>query len=300
MKQLVAAVVTLTAIVAGIVVATSLNSAAQEDDGSGDTTTTTVVGESEFSGRFGFRFDGKLPPELADLEACLTEEGIEIPEDLDRGSLFELKNQEGLAEALEACGLPAFGDRFPFMGGHPFDGELLDGFPFKGEFPGLADLQACLTEEGIEIPEDLDPGFLFELEDIEGLAEALETCGLQSFGDGFSFDGELPEGFPFGGEFPEVFPFGDEGFDFHFGGPALDLDELATCLADLGSFDSVDQVRQQLETCLPAPIEFGDLGGFNDHHGRGGFGFPFGGHGPFGSDLDDDAPDLEGTSPTAP
>jgi hypothetical protein len=288
MKQLVAAGVTLTAIVAGIVVATSLSSAAQEDDGSGDTTTTTVVGELEFSGRFGFRFDGELPPELADLADCLTEEGIEIPEDLDGGFLFELKNEEGLAAALEACGLPAFGDGFPFMDGHPFDGELLDGFPFKGEFPGLADLEACLTEEGIEIPEDLDRGFLFELdeEDIEGLAEALEACGLPSFVDGFAFDGEFPEGFPFGGE----------GFEFHFGGPALDLDELATCLADLGSFDSVDQVREQLETCLPTPIEFGDLGGFHDHHGRGGFGFPFGGHGPFGFDLDDDAPDLEGTS----
>ena len=288
MKQLVAAVATLTAIVAGIVVATSLSSAAQEDGGVGDTTTTTVVGESEFSGRFGFHFGGELPPELVDLKACLAEEGIEIPENLDRGFLFELKNEEGLAEALETCGLPAFGDGFPFMGGRPFGGELLDGFPFKGEFPGLADLEACLTEQGIEIPEDLDPGFLFELEeeDIEGLAEALEACGLPSFVDGFSFDGELPEGFPFG----------DEGFEFHFGGPAFDLDALATCLADLGSFDSVDQVREQLETCLPAPIEFGDPGGFNDHHGRGGFGFPFGGHGPFGFDLDDDAADLEGTS----
>jgi len=296
MKQLVAAVVTLTAIVAGILVATSLSSAAQEDDGSGDTTTTTVVGESESSGRFGFRFDGELPPKLADLEACLTEEGIEIPEDLDRGFLFELEPEdiEGLAEALEACGLPAFGDGFPF--GDRLDGRFLDGFPFMGEFPGLADLETCLTEQGIDIPEDLDPGFLFDLKNEEGLAEALAACGLEVFGDGFSFEGELPDGFPFGGELPEGFPFGDEGFNFHFGGPALDLDGLATCLADLGSFDSVDQVRKQLETCLPAAAgEFGDLGGFNDHHGRGGFGFPFGGHGPFGFDLDD-TPDLEGTS----
>ena len=102
MKQLAAAVLTLTAIVAGIVVATSLSSAAQEEGGSGDTTTTTVVDESEFTGRFGFRFDGDLPPALDELKTCLTEQGIEIPEDLDH--IFELRSEdiEGLGEALDA------------------------------------------------------------------------------------------------------------------------------------------------------------------------------------------------------
>ena len=63
-------------------------------------------------------------------------------------------------------------------------------------FPALPTSKACLTEEGIEIPEDLDPGFLFELKNEEGLAEALEACGLPSFGHGFSFDGELAGGLP--------------------------------------------------------------------------------------------------------
>jgi hypothetical protein len=306
MKKLVAGVVTLTAIVAGVVLATSLSSAAQDDGGPSDTTTTTLADESGFSGRFGFRFGGELPPELADLEACLTEQGIELPEDFDGGFMFELKREdiEGLAEALETCGFPAFGDGFPFKGEFSFGGEFL----FDGELPPMpADLEECLTEQGIEVPDDVDPGFLFDLqeEDIEGLAEALEACGLPGLGNGFSFGGELPEGFPFrfpdgfpfDGELPHGFPFGGDGFSFHFGAPPLDLDELATCLADLGSFDSVDQVRDQLEACLPASTGFGGLEGFEDHHhGRGGFGFPFGGHGPFGFDLDDDAPDVEGTS----
>ncbi|NNL96952.1 MAG: hypothetical protein HKO63_01985 [Acidimicrobiia bacterium] len=306
MKQLVAGVITLTVIVVGLLVATSLSSAAQEDDGSGDTTTTTTLADdSGFSGRFGFRFDGELPPELADLEACLTEQGIEIPDGLDRGFLFDLEAEDidGLADALEACGFPALGDGFPFMGESPFKGR----FPFGGDLPpALADLEACLTEQGIEIPEELDRGSLFDLteEGIEGLTEALETCGVAAFGDEFSFDGEhfkgfpfggeLPDGFPFEGELPEGFPFGGEGFSFHFGAPALDLDELATCLADLGSFDSVDQVREQLEQCLPAAGGLGDLEGFDGHHR--GHGFSFGPHGPFGFDLDDGDVDVEGTS----
>lgn len=296
MKQFVAGVLTLTAIVAGIVVATSFSSAAQEDDGSGDTTATTLADESGFTGRFGFRLHGDSLPDLADLEVCLTEQGIEIPDDLGRGFMFELKDDdvEGLAEALETCGLPGFGDGFRFHNGEsPFDGDLP---------PMLAELEECLTEQGIEIPDDLDRGFLFELpeEDIEGLAEALEVCGLPGAGHGFSMHGDFLEGFPFDGELPEGFPFGGDGSRFHFGAPALNLDELATCLAELGSFEGVEDVRDQLENCLPAATGPGGLEGFESHHGRGGsgprFGPPFGGHGPFGFDLDDNAPNVEDTS----
>ncbi len=239
MKQLVAAVFTLTAIVAGIVLATSLSSSAQEDGGPGDTTTTTVPDDSEFSGRFGFHFGGELPPEIDDLLECLSTHGIAVPEDVDRSFMFDLRSEdiEGLAEALEDCGLPSFGDRF--SGGLPFDGEFPEGF----------------------------------------------------------FEDHFPEGFPFGGEFPEGFPFGDGGFGFDFRGPGLDLDELAGCLAELGSFDSVDQVRGKLDECLPAlaDLDGSDLDRFGDR-GRRGHGFPFGGHGPFGFEFDDDAPALEGTS----
>jgi hypothetical protein len=303
MKQLAAAVLTLTAVVAGIVVATSLSSAAQEDDGSGDTTTTTMVDESEFTGRFGFRFNGDLPPALDELKACLAEQGIEIPEDPDH--MFELRSEniEGLGEALEACGLPLFGEVFPF------GGRLHDGFPFEGEMPmlpGLDELKTCLTEQGIEIPDDLDHMFELRGGDIDGLAEALEACGVAAFGDRFPFDGELLEGFPFGGdrfgfrfggELPDGFPFGEDGLGFRFGGPPLDLDELAACLTDLGSFDSVDQVRDKLEECLPGPTGFGGLEGFEGipGHGRNGFGFHFDGRGHFGFDLDP-APELEGSS----
>ena len=291
MKQLAAAVITLTMVVAGIVVATSLSSAAQEEDGVGDTTTTTVAGESEFLGRFGLRFGDSLPPDLAELESCLIEQGIEA-DDLDRGFMFEFRGEaiEGLAEALEACGLPSFGQRFPL------GDQLPERFHFGGDLPDLAEFESCLTEQGIEIPDDVDHRFMFELrgEDIEGLAEALEACGLPGFTGGFDFGDMFPDGFPFDGELPDGFGFGDEGF--HLGGPALDLDELASCLADLGSFDSVDQVRRQLEECLPDPTLFGEPGGVDRHHGRGGPGSPFDGHGPFGFDLDDDAPELEGTS----
>ena len=221
MKQLVAAALTLTAIVAGIVLATSLSSSAQED-GDGDTTTTTLaedLGRSDGFG-FGFHFDGDLPPEIDELLNCLRDQGIEVPDGADKSFMFDLQSEDfdGLAEAIEACGLPGLPRRF----GHRF--------PFGGEFP-----------------------------------------------EGFPFGGELPEGFPFGGE-------------FHSGPMGVDRDELASCLAELGSFTSVDQVREKLDECLPAPLEFGDLHGFEGFRGHG---FPFHGHGFF--DFDE-TPELEGTS----
>lgn len=222
MKQLFVAVITLTAIVAGIVMATSLRSSAQEDGGENTTTTTIpedVDGIPEDSDtrrdRFHFRFDGDLPPEFDELLTCLREQGIEVPENVDRSFLFDLRSEDvdGLIEAIEACGLPAFG-----------------------------------------------------------------------FSDAFPFGGDLSESFPFDGQFD---------FDFEFGfGHGLDRDELASCLASLGSFDGVDQVREKLDECLPTLPDFGDLDpddlGFlrGDRRGFGGlFGFGF-----------DEAPQGEDTS----
>ena len=238
MKQLVAAVVTLTAIVAGIVLATSLSSSAQEDGGSGDTTTTTENQGDQSESRFGFRFDGDLSPPIEEFLSCLRDQGIDVPADADRSSMFDLRSEDydGLAEAIEACGLPGLSGRF---------GES---FPFGGKLPEL-----------------------------------------------FPFHGEFPEDFPFHGEFREGFPFGGEGFRFHLGPRGMDRDELASCLAELGSFESADQVREKLDECLPPPLEFGDLDleGF-PHRDRGSHGFPFRGHGFFHFDLD--GPDAAGTS----
>jgi hypothetical protein len=220
MKQLVAAVVTLTAIVAGIVLATSLSSSAQEDDGGTSDSTTTIPAEDlERSDRFGFRFDGDLPPEADEFLSCLREQGIEVPEDADKAFMFDLHSEE-----------------------------------------------------------------------FEGLAAAIETCGLPGL------RGRFADHFPFHGEFPEGFPFPGEGFEFHMGPMGVDRDELAGCLAALGSFDSVSQVREKLDECLPAPFEFGDLDGFEGFRGhRGHGGFPFGGHGFFDFDFDL-TPELEDSS----
>jgi hypothetical protein len=251
MKQLVAAVFTLTAIVAGIVLATSLSSSAQEDGGTGDTTATTLAEDSDRGDGFGFgfRFDGDVPPEIDEFLNCLRDRDIEVPEDADRSFMFDLRSEDfaGLAEAVEECGLPGLGGRFADR--FPFNGEFPEGFPFDGEFP-----------------------------------------------EGFPFDGEFPEGFPFDGDLPEGFPFDGERFEFHIGPMGVDRDELARCLAELGSFDSVDQVREQLDECLPTPLEFGDLDGFEGFPGQGRHGFPFGGHGFFDFDLDDTAPELEESS----
>ncbi len=232
MKHLIAAVATLTAIVAGILVATSLSSSAQEDGDSDDTPTTTTVPGDADHGVFGFHFDGEflegdLPPELDELLTCLAGEGIEVPEAGDRPSRFELRGIEGLPEALEACGLPEFRGAFPFGG---------------------------------------------------------------EFGENFRFGGEFPEDFSFGK------PYSGEGFDFdfRFGRDLFDRDELATCLADLGSFDSVEEVRAQLDICLPElpDLDELDLEGFDGFlgRGRGGLG------GWFGFDFEDPAPELEGAS----
>lgn len=199
MKQVAAAALTLAAIVAGVVLATSLSSSAQEED----STTTTLDGATP-DGRFGFRFDGELPPPLADILDCLQDEGIEIPEDADGAFFFELGGDaaDGLADAMTACGLAGIG--------RPFGGDLPDGFPF---------------------------------------------------GDRFPFHDELPEGFPFG-----------EGFDFEFHHGGLDREALAACLAELGSFEDVDAVGDKLDECLPGHPE-----GLHGWHGPG---FPFGGDRP--------------------
>ncbi|MDH3606488.1 MAG: hypothetical protein OER12_05790 [Acidimicrobiia bacterium] len=260
MKQVVAAVATLALVVSGVVLATSMTSSAQES-GDDTATTTTTVPDDDVRGFFDFRFHGDLPPKLEELNSCLAEQGIEIPEDADRPFHFELRGTEGLAEALEACGLPGPGNGFLFDGelpeGFPFDGELPEGFPFGGglhRFPF----------DG-ELPE------------------------------GFPFDGELPEGFtfgggfhgfPFDGEFPEGFTFGgpSEGFGFGFGAELLDRDALAGCLAELGSFENVDEVRAQLDECLPDHPMGGEFG-FSKRPGGRGFG------GWFDFDLEDVAPE---------
>lgn len=231
MKHLVAATLTLTAIVAGILVATSLSSSAQEDGGVDSTTTTTVAAPGLID-HFEFRFGGELPPEFDEFLSCLEGEGVVVPEEFDGSFMFDLRSEniEGLAEALEACGLPGIGPRF---------GEQ---FPFGEEFP-----------------------------------------------EGFPFLDELPEGFLFGEGF-------GEGFGFEFRQHGIDRDELAACLSELGSFDSVDEVRSKLDECLPAPLDLEDLEGFAPF-GRGGRGdgAPFGG-GFFGFEFEAPDADLDGAT----
>jgi len=231
MKQLVAAVATLALVVSGVVLATSMTSSAQEN-GDDTATTTTTLPDADVRGFFDFRFDGDLPPEFEELNSCLAEQGIEIPEDADRSFHFELRDTEGLAEALEACGLPGPGNGFLF------DGELPEGFPFDGELP---------------------EGFTF-------------GGGLHRF----PFDGELPEGFTFGGP--------GEGFGFGFGAELLDREALAGCLAELGSFENADEVRAQLDECLPEHPMGGEFGISKGPGGRG-----FGGW--FDFDLEDVTPE---------
>lgn len=171
----------------------------------------------------------------------------------------------------------------------------LDGFfdfRFDGQLPPEIDeLRDCLLEHGIELSDEIEHGLRFELRGTDGLSETLEACGFPGldrpfrfgpFGgegfsfevpDGFPFGGELPEDFPFGDELPEDFPFGSERFPFGrhgfgFGIAPLDRDSLAACLAELGSFENVDEVRAQLDECLPAPSGFD--GGFGSW-----FGFDF-------------------------
>ena len=189
-------------------------------------------------------------------------------------------------------------------------------FGFAGELPPEFDeFLSCLESEGIDIPDELDGSFMFDLhhQDLEGLGEALETCGLpgprERFGQHFPFGDELPEDFPFLDELPEGFRFGDElpeGFPFRegFGGGfglefrhhRIDRDELASCLAELGNFESVDEVRAQLDECLPELPDFEDLEGFGPFGGgKRGEGFPFGG-GFFGFGFELPGPDTEGAS----
>ena len=171
----------------------------------------------------------------------------------------------------------------------------------------------CLRDQGIEVP-DFEEGegsfgfhFDFDTEDFEGLQDAHDACGDDlvlpfkdfQFGEGLLFgDGPFGE-FPFDGRF------GDGFGSFGFGG-AFDLDQLAECLSELGTFENVDEVKAQLEECLPAsggfdPDDFESF--FQDRgefpfEGRGGFGF-FGGPEGFSFDFDFDGdfgfdnPDVE-------
>ena len=174
-----------------------------------------------------------------------------MPEDPDRGFFFDLRSEdiEALTDALEVCELPGPGFPGGLLG--RFGDELPEGFPF----------------------DDLPDDFLDQLpEDFP-------------FGGGFPF-GELPDDFldqlpeDFLEELPEGFPFGR--FEFEGPRPGLDRDALAECLAELGSFDSVDAVRGKLDECLPEPSAFGPGG---RHH----FGFDFDGF--FG--FESEEPELE-------
>ena len=144
----------------------------------------------------------------------------------------------------------------------------------------LDEFVECLGDQGIEVP-DVEQGegrfgfhFDFDIEDLEALKDAYEACG-----DAFPLGKGV---LPFGGRF-----FGGDEFPFEFGGPftdfglggALDLGALAECLSELGTFENVDEVRAQLEECLPAPIDFESWLQENGIDGRG---FPFGGRDGFG------------------
>lgn len=200
----------------------------------------------------------------------------------------------------------------------PGEGSTNEPEDLSGSFESFLE---CLRDQGIDVP-DVEEGdgrfgfhFDFNTEDVEGLKDAHEVCGDDSlfpfkhfqFGDEFPFDGEPFGDAPFRGRFGFSFE------DFGFGG-ALDLDQLAECLSELGTFQNVDEVKAQLEQCLPAPggldpdnfesffqdggeFPFGGLGGFGFFDGPDGFGFEFDFDGEFGepdSDLEDSA--LQGAT----
>ncbi|MBT8203376.1 MAG: hypothetical protein KJO87_08740, partial [Acidimicrobiia bacterium] len=166
----------------------------------------------------------------------------------------------GSSTTTTATTTPDDAPRFQFR----FEGP---GFDSDWELPDeIADFLACLEEQGFPAPE----GGEFEF-DSRDIPEALAACEFpfRSRPFGGEFDGPGFDGFPFGeefefdgtpfGRFGDGFPFEGFPFDeapgdgFGFGFSRLDRDELAACLAELGSFDSVDEVRSQLDECLPEP-----------------------------------------------
>ncbi len=190
------------------------------------------------------------------------------------------------------------------------DGGGLEDFDFSFD-----QFVECLRDQGVDPPtfEESEGRFGFHFEfgtdDLEGLKEAHEACSelLPFERDGLPFRGEFfdRDDFPFGGHhhgflFRDEFPFGGRfGGSFGLGLGGLDLDELAECLAELGTFENVDQVRAQLDECLPAPPDFEsgieELEEWLQEQGLDGEGFPFGegfrffeGPGPFGFDFDFD------------
>lgn len=153
-------------------------------------------------------------------------------------------------------------------------GTLEFDFGPDGLSEAIDDFLTCLENEGIAVPGETERGFRFEFgPGDEALPEALEQCGLP----GRPFFDELPDrpqfgegffGFGFGEGFPDGLPFGERFFEefdgMRFPGPRwhgpIDRDALAECLAELGSFDSVEAVREQLDECLPEA----SFGGFLD------------------------------------
>lgn len=201
MKQLVAALAVLVAVVAGLMWATSRSSSAQEQE----SPTGATVPEEDLT----IPLDD-LGNAIKEFIECLRDQGIEVP-DLDRGEGrfgfhldFDTEDLEALTDAREECGDALFlgegglpFDLKPFhLEGLPFgDGLLFGDRPFGGElggnfmFGGARDLDVlaeCLSVLGT-------------FENVDEVKAQLEEC-LAAFGD---FEPWLPgidgQEFPFGG-----------------------------------------------------------------------------------------------------
>ena len=148
MKQLVAAVAVLIAVVAGISWATSRTSSAQEQD----TPPEITVPEDEAPAT-----PDEFEAAIDEFLSCLRDQGIEVP-DVEQGEgrfgfHFDLDEEDfdALADAKDACGeslpLPLegfeFGDKIPFGDGFPFSDEFPFGGKLGGGFLDLASVSAA-------------------------------------------------------------------------------------------------------------------------------------------------------------